>query len=73
MTTTQGGTDLGFGLGVAFSLLALFGALGTVYFGYTAALAHDSSGAAQVNSGIAFAVAVFAGCLAVAAFHAYDR
>ena len=73
MTTAATETDLGFGLGIALSILAVLGALGTAYFGYVAATATGGGHGAQINGGIAFGVAIVAGGLAVAAFHAYDR
>ena len=73
-TTTQ--TDLGVGLGVLFSLVAIGAAVATTVLGYTYAINHaagEAARATQINAGLAFALALVAGGLAVAALHVYDN
>lgn len=73
VTTTQ--TDLGIGLGLLFSLIAVGAALATTVLGYTYAINHaagEAARATQINAGLAFGLAVLAAGLAVAALHVYD-
>ena len=76
MTTMSSKTDMGVGLGLFFSILAIAGAIATTVFGYTYAIQHaagEASRALQVNSGIAFGVAMTAAALAIVAIHLYDN
>jgi hypothetical protein len=61
MSETAGRSDLSLGLGLFFGILALVGA-----FGMYAAVE------TQIIAGASFALAVAAGCFAVAAIHLYD-
>jgi len=61
--TTATSTDKGVGIPLAFGAIAVIGAVGMAVFGMTGD---------QVASGWAFAVAMVAGTLAVAAYHGYD-
>ncbi len=73
-TTTR--TDLGLGLGVLFSLVAVGAAVATTVLGYTYAVNHaagEAARATQVNGGLAFGLALLAAGLAVAALHVYDN
>jgi hypothetical protein len=75
MATTSSKTDIGIGLGLLFSILAISGAIATAVFGYTYAIHHaagEASRALQVNSGVAFGIAMTAGALAIVAIHLYD-
>ena len=73
-TTTQ--TDLGVGLGVLFSLVAIGAAVVTTVLGYTYAINHAADQAAratQIGAGLAFGLAIVAAGLAVIALHVYDN
>lgn len=59
---TADSTDKGVGLPVLFSIVAVLGAVGLTVFGFTGD---------QLAAGGAFGVAVVAGTLAIAAYHAY--
>jgi hypothetical protein len=61
MATTDS-TDKGVGLPILFGVIAVLGAAGLAAFGITGD---------QVASGWSFAVAMAAGALSVAAYHAY--
>jgi hypothetical protein len=54
--------DMGVGLSMVFSVIAMLAAVGLAAFGITGD---------QVASGWSFAIAVLAGTLAVAAYHVY--
>ncbi|MCQ4333070.1 hypothetical protein KM295_06075 [Natronomonas sp. F2-12] len=62
METTDS-TDKGVGFPVLFGVIAVLGAVGLATFGFTGD---------QTASGISFAVAMLAGGLSVAAYHAYS-
>jgi len=70
MATTSSKTDMGVGLGLLFSIIAIVAAVAMGVFGYAYAL--DHARALQINSGIAFGVAMLAAGLAIVAIHAYD-
>jgi hypothetical protein len=70
MATTSSKTDMSLGLGLLFSIVAVAGAVGTAVFGYLYALEHAR--AVQINSGIAFGVAMLAAGLAIVAIHVYE-
>ena len=73
-TTTQ--TDLGVGLGLLFSLLAVGGAVATTVLGYTYAVNHaagEAARATQIHAGLAFGLSLLAAGLAVTALHVYDN
>lgn len=75
MTTTSSGTDMGVGLGLLFSLIAILAALATTALGYSYAIQHaagEASRALQVNGGVAFGIAIAAACLAIVAIHVYE-
>lgn len=59
---TADSTDRGVGFPVLFGIVAVLGAVGLTAFGFTGD---------QLAAGIAFGVAVAAGSLSVAAYHAY--
>jgi hypothetical protein len=59
---TADSTDKGVGFPVLFGLVAVLGAVGLAAFGYTGD---------QTASGLSFAVAMIAGGLSIAAYHAY--
>jgi len=61
--TTAASTDKEIALPLAFGVIALLGATGMTAFGLTGD---------QVASGWSFAVAMIAGVLSVAAYHAYS-
>jgi hypothetical protein len=61
MSETASQSDLSLGLGLFFGVLAFVGAAG-MYLAY----------ANQLIAGASFALAVTAGCLAIAAIHVYD-
>lgn len=69
MTDTRTQTDLGVGLAIAFSALALVGALGTTATSYLYALESDHS--MQVLSGVALAVTLLCAGLAISVLHIY--
>jgi hypothetical protein len=69
MTDTARTSDEGIGLSLVFGLVALLATLGTLATSYISILNGD--GGMQVISGVSFAVAVFAGCVAVAAVHMF--
>lgn len=72
---TQTETDLGIGLGLVFSLVALGGATVTTVLGYTYAVEHAAGvavRATQITAGLAFGLALFAGVLAIAAVHVHE-
>lgn len=76
MATTSSNTDMSIGLGLLFSIVAMAGAAATTVFGYTYAVQHEAGEAAralQINSGVAFGVAVGAALLAIVAIHVYDN
>ncbi len=70
MADTLQASDKGLGLSITFSVVALVGALAMLGTSYLYAL--DGDGQMQLYSGIAFAVAVGAGSLAVAALHMFE-
>ena len=70
MADTVGATDKGVGLSIAFGVVAVIAAVGMLGTSYVYALEGD--GQMQIYSGVAFAVAMVAGSLAVAAVHAFD-
>lgn len=59
---TADSTDKGVGFPVLFGIVAVLGAVGLAVFGFTGD---------QLASGAAFAVAMIAGALSVAAYHLY--
>jgi hypothetical protein len=63
MSETAGGSDMDIGLGLAFAVIAVFGAFGML-------VAYSD----QVVAGWSFALAMIAGTLSIAAIHLYgDR
>lgn len=62
METASATSDMGIGLTVLFSIVALLGAVGA----FAAGLTGD-----QLVAAVGFAVAVLAGCLAVSAAHIF--
>lgn len=60
---TGSSTDVGVGYPLVFGALAVLGAIGLTVFGFTGD---------QIAAGWAFAGAMFAGTLAVVAYHVYD-
>lgn len=70
MATMSSKTDMGVGLGLLFSIIAVAAAVATTVFGYTNAI--DHARVLQVNGGIAFGVAMLAAGLAIVAIHVYD-
>ena len=73
-TTTR--TDMGVGLGLLFSLIAVGAAIATTVLGYTYGINHaagEAARATQVNAGVAFALAMLAAGLAVTAIHVYGN
>ena len=73
-TSTQ--SDLGVGLGLLFSLIAVGAAIATTVLGYNYAINHaagEAARATQINAGIAFGLALLAAGLAVTAVHVYGN
>lgn len=70
MAETANASDMGIGLGIAFSVIALLAAVAMAVTAYLSALNHDSS--LQLLSGVAIAVALIAGGLAIVAIHVFD-
>jgi hypothetical protein len=69
MANTASQTDLSVGLGLVFTVVALLGAVGMGAASYLNVLEHDAG--LQVLSGIALAVALVAGGLAIVSLHVY--
>lgn len=73
---TSTNSDMGVGLGLLFSLIAIGAAIATTVLGYNYAIAHAAEEAArvtQINAGLAFGLAMLAAGLAVTAVHVYDN
>ena len=71
MTSATNATDLGFGLAIAFTTLAILAAVATTGTSYVYALSGDHG--MQVLSGVAVALAVLFGGVAIAAMHIYGE
>jgi hypothetical protein len=70
MTETVQGTDKGIGLGFLFSILAVLATLATLGTSYLSVLTEGEG--LQIMSGLALAVALLAGGIAIAAFHSFQ-
>lgn len=72
-TTTH--TDLGIGLGLLFSLIAVGAAVATAVLGFDYAVLHaagESARGTQITAGLAFGLSMLAAALAVVAVHVYE-
>jgi len=73
---TSTNSDMGVGLGLLFSLIAIGAAIATTVLGYNYAVAHavgEAARATQINAGLAFGLALVAAGLAVTAVHVYGN
>ena len=71
MAETGAQTDMGVGLGIAFSVVAVLAAIAMAGTAYLSALNHDEF--LQLLSGVSVAIALLAGGLAIVAIHVFDR
>mgnify|MGYP006293477617 CR=1 FL=1 len=71
MTGTAAESDMGFGLGLALTVVAIAAALLVGGAGFAGALETADHGWLQVVSGLAVAVSLVAGGLAIVVMHAY--
>jgi uncharacterized protein (UPF0333 family) len=71
MAETTSESDMSVGLGLLFGFVALFAAIAMAGTSYVAMLSENGD-LMQLLSGIALAVAILAGGMAVAAIHVYD-
>jgi hypothetical protein len=75
MTDTAGTSDMGFGLGLAMTVLAIVAAFAMGGAGFVDALESISGGGhgegLQVVAGLALTVSLLAGSIAIVAMHAY--
>ncbi len=75
MTESAPATDMGFGLGLAMTVLAVVAAVAMGGVGFVAALetlsGAEHTGDLQVLSGVALTVSLLAGGVAIVVMHAY--
>ncbi|WP_302080407.1 DUF7525 family protein [Salinibaculum rarum] len=71
MAETTQASDKSLGLSITFGVIALLGTLGMLATSYLYALNGDHQ--MQLYSGVAFAVAVVGGGLAIAVLHMFDN
>lgn len=71
MAENSQGSDMATGLGLVFGLVVVIASIATAGTAYSAALA-DSGDTLQLLSGVAMAVALIAGSIAIIVIHLYD-
>lgn len=71
MTETTGRSDMATGLGLLLGLVVAFASVATAVAAYSSIVA-DNGDTMQLASGLAVAVAMLAGCLAIVAIHVYE-
>jgi hypothetical protein len=71
MAETSQRSDMATGLGLGLGILVVLASIATAASSYVSFLG-DHSDTMQFLSGITLAVALFGGCLAVAAIHVYE-
>ncbi|WP_340099267.1 DUF7525 family protein [Salinibaculum salinum] len=71
MAETKQASDKSLGLSLTFAVIALLGTLGMLATSYLYALNGDTQ--MQIYSGVAFAVAMVGGGLAIAVLHMFDN
>ncbi|MEF8776544.1 MAG: hypothetical protein V5A43_08605 [Haloarculaceae archaeon] len=71
MTTTAAASDMGIGLGLALTLVAVVAAIVVGGAGFAGTLEAGDGGGLQVIAGLAVAVSLVAGSVAIVAMHAF--